>query len=54
MKRLYRRQLSVPLGGNDEVLAEMGEAFEGDEDGLKEVYRLHAKAADMVRSGRAG
>lgn len=49
MKRLYKRQLSVPLVGNDEVLPEMGEAFDGDGDGLTEVCRGHAQAVKMVR-----
>lgn len=49
VKRLYKRQLSVPLVSNDEVLSEMGEVFDGDGDGLAEVCRGHAQAMKMVR-----
>lgn len=47
---MYRRQLSVPLIGNDEgpLLDHMKEAFSGDDPGLKEVSQAHAKASKMV------
>lgn len=50
VKRLYRRQLSVPLVGNEGVLPDMCEAFSGDEAGLKEASRGHAQASKMVRA----
>lgn len=49
VKQLYKRQLSVPLVGNDGVLSEVQKAFSGDEDGLKEAIKGHAKASEMVR-----
>ncbi|CBN77067.1 Sart3 protein [Ectocarpus siliculosus] len=50
VKRVYRRQLSVPLIGNDEsrLLEDMKEAFSGDDAGLKEVAQAHAKASKML------
>lgn len=49
MKRVYRRRLSVPLVGNDELLEEAREAFSGDAAGFKEACHAHAKASKMVR-----
>ncbi|CAM9665229.1 unnamed protein product, partial [Laminaria digitata] len=48
VKRLYSRQLSVPLVGNDEVLAEVREAFPDDEALLQDVLEGHAKASKML------
>ncbi|CAN0024612.1 unnamed protein product, partial [Sphacelaria rigidula] len=48
VKRLYRRQLSVPLVGNEKVLPDMCQAFSGDEAGLKEASRGHAQASKML------
>ena len=50
VKRVYRRQLSVPLVGNDDLLEEAGEAFSGDDAGFKEACHAHAKASKMVSS----
>ena len=50
VKRLYRRQLSVPLVGNDEVLAEIREAFPDDRALLADAFQGHAKASEMVRA----
>ena len=49
VKRVYRRQLSVPLVGNDEIVEEAKEAFAGDDAGFKEACHAHAKANKMVR-----
>lgn len=46
---MYRRQLSVPLLGNDEAMGDAKEAFAGDAAGLKEACHAHAKAKKMVR-----
>lgn len=48
LKQLYRRQLSVPLLGNDEIFQEMQEAFSGDGAGFKAISQGHAKASEMV------
>ena len=50
VKRLYRRQLAVPLVGNDEVLAEVREAFPDDGALLADACQGHAKASEMVRA----
>lgn len=51
VKRLYRRQLSVPLVGNDGAVEGAKEAFSGDDAGFEEACRAHAKASSMVRAG---
>eukprot|EP00752_Nemacystus_decipiens_P008742 g7803.t1 len=48
VKRVYRRQLSVPLVGNGEIVEEAKEAFAGDDAGFKEACHAHAKAEKML------
>lgn len=47
---MYRRQLSVPLVDNDEVMEEAKEAYAGDDVGFKEACHAHTKAKKMVRN----
>eukprot|EP00903_Cladosiphon_okamuranus_P006864 g6685.t1 len=48
VKRVYRRQLSVPLVDNDEILEEAKEVYAGDDDGFKEASHAHTKANKML------
>lgn len=54
VKRLYRRQMSLPLVGNEDLFPEMREAFGDDQAGLEEALKAHARASKMVSESRRG